>query len=116
MEELIMSAVLIGLMAGDVATGYLAAVKNNEVSSSIMRQGLFKKTGTICVLLLALAIEHAGAMIGVSETVCSAIIGLVSAMIALMEITSILENACKLNPDLPIANLFAMFGVETNDQ
>lgn len=115
MEELIMSSVLIGLMAADVATGYLAALKNNVVSSSIMREGLFKKSGTMCVLLLALAIEHVGVLVGIDSTVCLAVAGLVSAMIALMEVTSILENACVLNPDLPIAKLFAVFGVEKDD-
>lgn len=115
MNELYAGAVCIGLMGADVLTGYLGALKNEAVSSSKMREGMFKKAGSVGILLLAYLVEHCGGYIGVGEAVCAAVYGFIVAMLAVMEITSILENACELNPDLPIARVFSAFGVATEE-
>ena len=117
MKELYACLFAVGLMGVDVLTGYAQAVKNACVSSSVMREGLFKKAGSIAVIILALAVGHAGALVGIDSTVCASVIGLVLAMVAVMELTSIIENICKLNPDLPVAKLFDLFGIgENNDK
>lgn len=115
MEELYACLLIIGLMGLDVLTGYAQAVKNACVSSSVMREGLFKKAGSITVIILALAVGHAGALVGIDSAVCASVIGLVLAMVSVMELTSIIENICMLNPDLPITKLFALFGVGEPD-
>lgn len=117
MEELYACLFAVGLMGADVLTGYAQAVKNACVSSSVMREGLFKKAGSITVIILALAVGHAGAFVGIDSTVCASVIGLVLAMVSVMELTSIIENICMLNPDLPVAKLFDLFGIgENNDK
>lgn len=115
MEELWACLFVIGLMTMDVITGYAQAVKNGSVSSSVMREGLFKKAGSIAVIILAVAVGHVGAYVGIDGRVCSAVAGFVIGMVAVMEITSVIENACSLNPDLPVAKLFSAFGVDKDD-
>ena len=117
MVDVYVALVVLALMAFDVVSGYLASVKEQNVSSSIMRTGLMKKCGSVLVLLLAFVVEHAGIYVGIDASVGDAVVMGVAALLGVMEITSVLENACKLNPDLPIASLFSMFGhVDTVDR
>lgn len=116
MDELYAGVIVIGLMAFDVLTGYLAALKNKSVSSSVMRTGVFKKAGSTGILLMAYLVAHLGGYIGFGDSICAAVYGFIVAMLAVMETTSILENICKLNEDLPITKIFSAFGVNENDQ
>lgn len=116
MEELYACLLIIGLMGLDVITGYAQAVKNACVSSCVMREGLFKKAGSITVVVLALAVGHIGGYAGIDPTVCTSVPTFIIGMVALMELTSIVENACALNPDLPVSKLFTAFGVDSNDK
>ena len=43
----------------DFASGYIAAVKNKEVSSKVMREGIFHKAALIMLMVLAAAVEYA---------------------------------------------------------
>ena len=115
MEEVYMCGCVLGLVGGDVVMGYLAAVKDRCVSSSKMREGLFKKAGSVALMLCAVLVGHFGAHIGIDSAVCSAITAGMCAMLGIMELTSIVENICKLNPDLPVAKVFNMFGLERSD-
>lgn len=103
------------LMLGDIASGYIAAISTGTVSSKVMRTGLFKKFGSILVVALSFGIGHGGVYIGLAPEMCTGIVMAVCGVIGVMEVTSILENACILNPDLPIAKLFSMFGVEVDE-
>lgn len=110
-----MCGVVLTLMVADVAIGYCSAWKAGELSSSKMREGLFKKAGSLFLMLLAVAVGHAGQYVGIEAEVCGAVSIGVCAMLALMELTSCVENCCKLNPDLPIARVFALFGLDGDD-
>lgn len=111
MEDAYVGLAVLILMAFDIASGYLAAIKNQEVSSSVMRGGILKKCGSVLVLLTAYVVEHLGAYIGIDQSICVSVLVGIAGLLAFMEINSILENACKVNPDLPIASLFSAFGV-----
>lgn len=113
--ELIMCGCVLGLMLADIAIGYGAAWKGGTLSSSKMREGLFKKAGSIALMLLAVAVEHVGVYVGIDASICTAVGVGVCTMLALMELTSCVENCCKLNPDLPVAKVFALFGIEGED-
>lgn len=115
MQEVIMCSAVLGLMLADIAIGYGAAWKAGALSSSRMREGLFKKAGSIALMLLAVAVEHIGAYVGIDAGVCDAVAIGVCAMLAVMELTSCVENCCKLNPDLPVAKVFALFGLERDE-
>lgn len=110
-----MCCVVLGFVLGDVVVGYLAAVKSGTVSSSRMREGLFKKAGSILLMLTAVAVEHVGIYVGIDSAVCDGVAWITCGLLAVMELTSIVENICKLNPDLPIAKVFAIFGLEAQD-
>lgn len=113
--EVIMCGFVLALMLADIVSGCAAAFRNGEFSSSVFRDGLWKKLGSCLVLALAEAVEHWGVFVGFDESICS-VLGLgICALLAFMEVTSILENACTLNPDLPMARIFALFDIERGD-
>ena len=116
MQELVMCATVLGLMLADIVTGYVGACKQGSLSSSKMREGLFKKAGSLSLMLLGVAIEHVGVYVGVDATICAAIAVGICGMLAVMELTSCVENCCRLNPDLPVAKVFALFGLEGDDE
>lgn len=98
------------LILMDVVCGVTAAARAKMLCSSVMREGLFNKVAELLLLLLAvicsnlLVIEPFCTM-GIPPEVASVI----AVYIAGMEILSIIENICKINPDLPFANILAMF-------
>ena len=114
--EIIMCGCVLGLVLADIILGYGAAWKNSELSSSIMREGLFKKAGSVALMLIAVAIGHAGVHVGIDSIVCDTVSAGVCLMLAIMELTSCVENCCKLNPDLPVAKVFALFGLSDDLQ
>lgn len=107
-------AVLIFILL-DIVSGYGAALKNSNVSSSKMREGIFKKCGSVLVMLCAVAVEHMGSYVGIADSITDAVVYGVCALLVVMELTSVLENACKLNPDLPVARFFDLFGLTHED-
>ena len=81
------------LMVIDVITGYYNAWKNNEISSSKMRDGLGKKCAELCYIVVGVLLKFA---IGVDI----AMYGLVL-YVCYMEIISLAENCDKLGIKLP---------------
>lgn len=114
MQDAYICGAVLAFILLDVVSGFVAALKNNEVSSSVMREGLFKKCGSIMLVIAAVAVEHIGAYVGMDESITMAIVLSVGALIVVMELTSVLENICKLNPDIPIAKVFDLFGISTS--
>lgn len=82
----------------DLLTGIVKALKNKEFTSTIMREGLYHKAGSILCILLGLMVDKAqefvdlGVSIPVTLAICSYII--------LMETGSIIENVCEINPEI----------------
>jgi len=95
-------------MALDVVSGLLKAAKSGTVSSSVMRQGLFAKSGSILVLGLAALVDFTVSQIDVGF-INGAITATYAVYIVAMETTSIIENACEINPNLKKAKLLQIF-------
>lgn len=80
----------------DFITGIVKGFVSKQFTSTIMRQGLFHKAGSLLVILFGALVDYAqsyidlGVSIPVASTICLYII--------LMEIGSIIENVCVINP------------------
>lgn len=80
----------------DFISGLVKAFTLKDFNSSVMRQGLFHKVGSILVVVFGALVDYAqgyidlGVSIPVATTIC--------VYICLMEIGSIIENVCKINP------------------
>ena len=96
--ELVASAVVLAFMVIDFISGFLAAASEGDVDSGIMRQGLYRKFGTVCILFTAGVIDFAETIMPLGFE--APVFYLTAAYIILMEITSILENVVRLNPGL----------------
>lgn len=87
-----------GFILLDMLTGLFKAFKEKAYTSSIMREGLFHKVGSLLCIVFGLLVDYAQSLIdlGVSIPVATSI----CAYIILMEIGSIIENICKINPEI----------------
>lgn len=98
----------------DMVTGIIAGVKNKNIQSSKLRDGLFKKVGFIFCYLLAWLIDTNGDTVGISIGV--SLLPIIVLYVVLTEITSIIENICKINTDIvpeKLKELFHLTGGET---
>ena len=92
----------------DMLTGIIYAFKSNTFSSSILREGFFHKVALVVVMVCAILIEclvmhipSLGFSVPILVPACVIII--------LMEISSIIENLVKINPQLANNKLLEMF-------
>lgn len=82
----------------DMITGIIKAVKEKNFCSSVMREGLFHKAGSVVTVVFGCLVDYAqnyvdlGVKIPVATSICVYII--------MMEVGSIMENVCKVNPAL----------------
>lgn len=94
-------------MVLDLVTGFCAAVKNHEVQSTKMKQGLWHKCGFMLAIVFGVMCEYAmnyvdlGFTIPVQVAVCTFII--------IIEIMSIIENLGKLSPELAGSEFLKIF-------
>lgn len=94
-------------MVLDLISGFCAAVKNHEVQSTEMKQGLWHKCGFLLAIVFGIMCEYAmtyvdlGFSIPIQIAVCSFII--------IIEIMSILENLGKLSPELAGSEFLKIF-------
>jgi toxin secretion/phage lysis holin len=82
------------MMVVDIVTGFLNAWKKKQVKSSVMRTGLAKKMGEICVILIGVALVK-------GTTAPHYILAGLSFYIILMEAVSVAENLDKLGVPIP---------------
>lgn len=101
-------AVLSVFVVLDILTGVASAISAGELSSSKMRDGLFHKLAFYGAYVLAVALECAAGVLELNITIPAA--GAVAAYIVATEVVSILENLCKMNPELKNSKFLAMFG------
>ena len=90
------------LIVCDLVFGMAAAAKNGEFQSSKVRQGLWHKTGEFALVMLAMVIDAlllAGVELPLDIPTGSAIIAMCTGL-CVMEISSLLEIAVKLNDQL----------------
>lgn len=94
----------------DFATGIAKAAYLKQVSSTVMREGLYHKFAEILVIVLAGAIDVACDHLELGFD--TPILAVTCAYIVLMEIASILENIGEMNPDLSNSPVFSIFKKE----
>lgn len=96
-----------GFILMDMLTGLIKAFKEKSYTSSVMREGLFHKCGSVLCIVLGFLVDYAqsfidlGVNLPVAITVCGYII--------LMEIGSIIENVCIINPEIAPDKLKSYF-------
>lgn len=103
------------LIIMDIVCGTVAAMRNRELCSSIAREGMYNKIGEAMFLLIGILANEILAMppfdgLGISPDIAY----IVAAYIAWMELVSILENICKINPELPFAKILLMFNIDVD--
>jgi toxin secretion/phage lysis holin len=99
MTYLIVSFCFIGF---DIVTGLLKAIYKGKVNSTVLREGLFHKISELLVVFGSGALEYGTAYIKLGIDL--PLIEAVTVYICLIELASIIENLCELNPKL--AKLF----------
>lgn len=102
------------MMCADVLTGFIVAVINNEVSSTVMRKGLLHKVLTLVLIAACLAIEIAlthMVVLPYDIPTCEVVCGYV----VVMELASVLENIGKGYPELADSAVFKLFYLKDKD-
>ncbi len=91
----------------DFVTGLAKAAYNKQVSSTIMREGLYHKFAEILVIVLAAFIDVACEHLELGFD--TPILAVTCGYVVLMEVASILENIGEMNPDLANSPVFSIF-------
>lgn len=91
----------------DIISGFTAAVANQNVSSSAMREGLFHKLAFIFALILAALLQYASGLLDLGVEIPT--LGAVAVFVVLTEAVSILENIAEMNPALANNGFFKIF-------
>ena len=91
----------------DMVTGLIKAFKEKEYTSTIMREGLYHKVGSVLCVGFGVLVDYAQSLVDIGISVPVAIS--VCAYIIIMEIGSITENVCKINPEIMPEKLKAYF-------
>lgn len=116
-HELIVIGIVFLLILIDYATGVVNAGMHGELSSEKMREGLGHKFTYLAIICVALIIEYGSGYIDLALELPAFIPTCVG--ICLTEITSIMENCIKINPELNHSNILNIFKVkrkENNDK
>ena len=112
-HELIVVGIVFLLVLIDYITGVVNAIMHGKLSSEKMRQGLGHKFAYLAIICVALIVEYGsdyinlGIELPVFIPVCMGI--------CLIEITSIMENCVKINPDLKGSNILNIFNIERKE-
>lgn len=113
LHELIVIGIVFSLVLIDYTTGVVNAIMHGELSSKRMREGLGHKFTYLAVICVALIVEYGSDYINLG-------IGLpvfipVCVGICLTEITSIMENCVKINPELSSSNILNIFNIDRKE-
>lgn len=112
-HELITVGIVFLLALIDYVTGVVNAIMRGELSSERMRQGLAYKFTYLAVICVALIVEYGSDYINLSIELPVFIP--VCAGICLIEITSIVENCIKINPELSDSNILNIFNINKKE-
>ena len=112
-HELIVIGIVFLLVLIDYITGVVNAIMHGELSSERMRQGLGHKFAYLAIICVALIVEYGSDYInlGIEPPVFIP----VCAGISMIEITSIMENCVKINPNLKDSNILDIFNTDRKD-
>ena len=98
----------------DYGTGVANAIMHNQMSSEKMRNGLWHKFAYIIVICTAILIEWGAQWINLGFNI--PLVPPVLISIALIEITSILENCVKINPELKTYKVLNIFSKNQDEK
>lgn len=90
--------IVLGFITFDVVTGLIKAGYNGNYNSAIMRQGGFHKSMEVMAMAVAYFVEYAIVYINIGVDVPA--VPAVTVYICIMELISILENICAVNPQM----------------
>lgn len=90
--------IVLGFIVFDVVTGLIKAGYNGNYNSAIMREGGFHKSMEVMAMAVAYFVEYAVAYINMGVDVPA--VPAVTVYICIMELISILENICAVNPQM----------------
>lgn len=110
MTTLLSVSIALVFNAIDIVTGLVKALKDKNLKSAKLRDGLFKKCGFLICYFVAWILDMYGATIGFDIPV--AILPFIVFYVCSTELVSILENVCKINPDIIPEKLFEMFNLK----
>lgn len=112
-HELITVGIVFLLVLIDYVTGVVNAIMRGELSSERMRQGLGHKFAYLAVICVALIVEYGSDYINLGIEL--PVFLPVCAGICLIEITSIMENCVKINPELSGSNILDIFNIDRKE-
>lgn len=101
-------AVALVFNATDLATGIISAVKEHDLQSSKLRDGIFKKVGFLICYFLALMIDIYGSEVGFNLSV--QLLPVVLGFVCLTETVSVIENLAKITDIVP-EKLLSLFHI-----
>lgn len=90
--------IVLGFIVFDVVTGLIKAGYNGNYNSANMRQGGFHKSMEVMAMAVAYFVEYAVAYVNMGVNVPA--VPAVTVYICIMELISILENICAVNPQM----------------
>ena len=105
-------AVLVFIIT-DYVTGTIDAIMHGTLSSTKMREGLGHKFAYLCVFFIAWFIDFEMKHIDIGFH--SALTPIVTIGIVLIELSSIVENIGKINPELTQAEFMSIFSQNPNN-
>lgn len=91
----------------DFVTGLVKAFKEKAYTSTIMRQGLFHKCGSILCVAFGWLVDYTQTLVDIGVSVPVAVS--ICVYIIIMEIGSIIENVCAINPAILPEKLKSFF-------
>lgn len=109
MEQFYPIIIALVFNALDIITGIITAIKNKDIQSSKLRDGLFKKVGFILCYFVAWLVDNEGTLIGFK--LATPILPIIILYVCTTELVSILENICKINPDILPEKLMELFHI-----
>lgn len=112
-HELIVIGIVFLLVLIDYVTGVVNAIMHGELSSEKMREGLGHKFTYLAVICVALIVEYGSDYINLGIELPVFIP--VCAGICIIEITSIMENCVKINPELSSSNILNIFNINNKE-
>lgn len=112
-HELIVIGIVFLLVLIDYITGVINAIMHGKLSSEKMREGLGHKFTYLAVICVALIVEYGSSYINLGIELPVFIP--VCAGICLTEITSIIENCVKINPELSSSNILNIFNIDKKE-
>lgn len=106
-EETWLSIAVLIFIIIDYTTGVINAALKKNISSRKMREGLGHKATYIILLSVCYIID--AIQLNTELNLPTKLFPIVSCGILLIELTSIIENICEINPELKQANFMYIF-------